>query len=440
MQRYMLCACLLYAGIPVLADDPNSPPAAAEPATSEPASVSFSSDVAPILQEHCLACHGAKKAEGGYRVDSYAELGKAGDSGEDPLGAAQPGESELLRRLSCDESERMPAESEALSSEQIQVISKWIESGAAFDGASAETPLELVIPPRTYANAPESYAHPLPITALAFSPDGTQLIVAGYHELTVWDIATQKLVRRIGNIGQRVYALAFSPGGNTLAVACGEPGKHGEVRLVDFTSGAIQQVIARTQEVVLDIAFRPQSSELAVASADNTIRIYDTQTGEQKQAIASHADWVTAIAWSDDGTRLASASRDKSAKVYDGSTLELLSSYLGHAGPVRGITILPGATQVMSAGADHKLHRWNIEGAAKVAEVNCASDIFKIARGEDYVLVPCAGKRLVKVNLADNKISQEFAGHADWVISSVLHDNQLASGALGWRSSLVESG
>ena len=85
---------------------------------------------------------------------------------------------------------------------------------------------------------------------------------------------------------------------------------------------------------------------------------------------------------------------------------------------------------MMSAGADHKLHRWNIEGAAKVAEVDCASDIFKIARGEDYVLVPCAGKRLVKVNLADNKISQEFAGHADWVISSVLHDNQLASGAL----------
>src|SRR5690606_41767059 len=49
---------------------------------------SFRADVAPLLLEHCVACHNAKNAEGGYRVDTFAELIKPGDSGEPPIGDA----------------------------------------------------------------------------------------------------------------------------------------------------------------------------------------------------------------------------------------------------------------------------------------------------------------------------------------------------------------
>jgi len=44
---------------------------------AQQAPVSFRKDVAPILQENCLACHGPKKAEGGYRVDSFERATKA---------------------------------------------------------------------------------------------------------------------------------------------------------------------------------------------------------------------------------------------------------------------------------------------------------------------------------------------------------------------------
>ena len=62
--------------------------------------VSFRSEIAPILLENCVACHGAKKAEGGYRLDTFAEMMKTGDSGVAPVTAGD-GEktSELLRRL-----------------------------------------------------------------------------------------------------------------------------------------------------------------------------------------------------------------------------------------------------------------------------------------------------------------------------------------------------
>ncbi len=87
--------------------------------------VSFRGDIAPILLENCVACHGAKKAEGGYRLDTFAELVKAGDSDVKPISSDKQQTSELLRRLTtADEFERMPAESESLSQEHIKLVSQ----------------------------------------------------------------------------------------------------------------------------------------------------------------------------------------------------------------------------------------------------------------------------------------------------------------------------
>jgi cytochrome c553 len=36
--------------------------------------VSFRSEIAPLLLAQCQGCHGAEKAKGDYRVDSYTEL------------------------------------------------------------------------------------------------------------------------------------------------------------------------------------------------------------------------------------------------------------------------------------------------------------------------------------------------------------------------------
>lgn len=382
-------------------------------------SVSFRSDIAPILLDNCLACHSAKKAEGGYRVDSYEELLKAGDSGVTPIATSAHQVSEVLRRITCqDGSERMPAESESLSPEQIELVKQWITSGGKFDGDNASQSLALVIPPVQFAAPPEVYNQAIPITATTFSPDGKLIVTGGYHELVIWNAEDAKLVRRIKNVGQRVFDLAFSPDGQTLAVGCGEPGRSGEVRLFDFQSGEIKGVVARTNDVVLDLAYRPGTNELAVASADSCIRIINMETLKEIRMIASHADWVTAVSWADDGTRLASASRDKSAKVYDGGTGELISSYMGHQAAVRGVSILLDGKQVASVGADHKVHRWDIEGAKKVAEIPVGGEGYKLIRSGNHLYVPCSDTRLLQIDLSNNTVSQQYKGHKDWVLSA----------------------
>ena len=410
--------------------------------------ISFRSDVATILLDNCIACHGPKKAEGGYRIDTFDELLKPGDTGELPIVTAKPTSGELIRRImSSDKSERMPADADALTIPQIEVLKRWVTEGAKFDGDKGNVTLNLVIPPRQFADPPTTYPAPTPITAMAFSPDGSLLLVGSYHEVTVWKTADGLLSRRIKNIGQRINAIIFLADQKTIAVGCGEPGRNGEVRLIDFESGQLKGVVARTSDVVFDIAVRPAqkgsadpatqiaqpaSNEIAVASADGLIRIVNTDTLAEIRTIANHADWVTSIAWSDDGTRLVSGSRDKSAKVFNANTGELLVSYPGHAAAVRGVAFLPDGKQVYSAGTDKKLHRWDAETAKKTSEVSVGGEVYKIVRGDTFVFVPSADNQLRRINQSDNKVTHTLAGYQDWVLSTCYHagTNQIAGGAM----------
>lgn len=384
--------------------------------------ISFRRQIAPILQEHCVACHGAKKAEGGYRLDSFQLLSQVGESGVAPIGHANVDANELLRRMvTSDPSERMPADSEPLGAESIGLIKQWLSEGGKYDGDVPTEPLWRAIPPMVYPPPAANYPSPIPVTALLMSPDGTQVYASGYHEITVWNVSDGTLVRRIANVPQRTHALALSDDGKTLMVGGGTPGKLGEVRLYDLETGNHTQTIGRSNDVVLDIALNPQRTELAVAAADSLIRVIELKSFVEKRVIASHADWVTAVHWSEDGTKIASASRDKSSKVFDSNTGDLLVSYTGHAAAVRGVNILADGKQVLSVGADGKLHRWEIEGAKKIVELGVGGDAFRLVRSDSMVFVPSIDKTVHQVNLGTNAEVMSYKGHDDWVLSLSVH-------------------
>lgn len=380
--------------------------------------IQFSRDVAPILLQHCTSCHNAKKAEGSYRVDTFAELLKPGDSGLVPIAVESEQESELLRRLmTTDAAQRMPEGSDPLSADEIQQVRRWLEAGALFDGADPQLELTYVVPAKRHPEPPVTYPLAVPVNAVAFSPAGDQVIVGGYHELTVWDAATGKLVRRIDNIGQRTYAIRSGPAGDSIAVACGQPGRSGEVRLLDWSSGQVTAVVARSADVALDVAFRPDGTQLAVAGADSQIQIVDLETMQVVSTLAGHADWVTAIGWSRDGARLVSASRDKTAKVFEANTGELLTTYAGHGAAVRGVMMSADGTHVFSAGADNQLHRWETTGGKRIAAVGLGGTGFHITGDEANLLVPSSDGRLLQMDLTKNAIATAFVGLSDWATS-----------------------
>ncbi|MCA8995412.1 MAG: DUF1549 domain-containing protein, partial [Planctomycetaceae bacterium] len=83
-----------------------------------------------LLASKCQECHGDSAREGGLRLLSDNDLIQRNDSGEPAIIPGKPDRSELIRRVSAREDERMPPEGDPLSAEEIALLKKWIESGA----------------------------------------------------------------------------------------------------------------------------------------------------------------------------------------------------------------------------------------------------------------------------------------------------------------------
>lgn len=98
--------------------------------------------IGPILERHCVVCHGPEKQKAGLRLDSHAWVMKGAESGAMVLPGNAAG-SELHRRITlpAGDEEVMPSEGKPLlSREEIRNIELWILGGASATKVVAEFP------------------------------------------------------------------------------------------------------------------------------------------------------------------------------------------------------------------------------------------------------------------------------------------------------------
>jgi mono/diheme cytochrome c family protein len=110
------------------------PAIAAEPSAEHLAF--FEKNVRPVLVTQCADCHGPDDAQSKLRVDSLAGLLAGGERGP-AIVPGRPSESLLLSAVKHEDVLQMPPK-QKLSAKQIADIAKWIETGAAWPGMSAE--------------------------------------------------------------------------------------------------------------------------------------------------------------------------------------------------------------------------------------------------------------------------------------------------------------
>ncbi len=384
--------------------------------------IRFSRDIAPILLRHCQTCHGPEQAKSKYRLDTFQRLMQPGASDEPAITPGKPTASELYRLLVTEhDDERMPQKADALPDKQIALIKRWIEQGALFDGKAKTAPLIELLPAIKHPAAPKVYPRPLPMTAVAFSKDGDQVFISGYHEITVWRTADGKMLRRIGNVDQRTYGLAVSPDSQTIAATSGTPGQRGEVRLFRVKDGSLRTVLHTSIDVMLDVSFSPDGERLAACGTDGAIRMWHPESGTLQHKWNNHADWVHAITFDDTGERLASASRDKTAKVFAVKDGKQLVSYAGHGDAVTAIAFHPDKGRMFSAGADNRIHQWKIADRKREATISFGNDVFDLIRHKEH-LFACSADRTARLFSAkDRKEIRKFEGHADWVHAIAYH-------------------
>ena len=282
--------------------------------------VSYDKQIRPILQAHCQGCHQPAKAGGRYVMTSFDLMLKGGESGDRAIVPSKPGESHLVEMITPDKGKaEMPQDKPPLSSAEIDLITRWIAQGAQNDSPlKSGSQYDMAHPPE-YTRLPV-------IPALSFSPDGTLLALAGFHEVLLWKSDGTELIGRLVGLSERIESLSFSPDGKRLAVTGGLPARMGEVQVWDVAKRKLTLSVPVTFDTIYGASWSPDGTKIAFGCADNSVRAIDAKTGEQVLFMGSHNDWVLDTVFSADGSHLISVGRDMAAKLIEVSTQRFIDN------------------------------------------------------------------------------------------------------------------
>ncbi|AQG82643.1 DUF1553 domain-containing protein [Spirosoma montaniterrae] len=93
--------------------------------------VDYNTQIKPILNKNCIACHGGVKKASGFSLLFKHEALAPAKSGKPAIIPGDADNSELIRRLTLtDPDERMPLDHPPLKPDEIDLLTKWIDQGA----------------------------------------------------------------------------------------------------------------------------------------------------------------------------------------------------------------------------------------------------------------------------------------------------------------------
>jgi RNA polymerase sigma factor (sigma-70 family) len=143
-------------------------------------------------------------------------------------------------------------------------------------------------------------------TCVALSSDGKKLAVgsrnlaAGTFRLALYDAASQKEIRLLGEYKTEIKRAMFSPDGRTLAAG----GADGVIRLLEPTSGKEIRTLPG-KSAIHSLAFSPDGKALAAGGQDGILHLWELARAKRLWQSPSAGIEVSALAFSPDGRVLA---------------------------------------------------------------------------------------------------------------------------------------
>jgi WD40 repeat protein/mono/diheme cytochrome c family protein len=328
-----------------------------------------------LFAKHCLSCHDVKEAEADFVMDSYEALMKGGESGPSIV-PGKASESLLVALIEQTKKPFMPPPKKGakLSNAEIALIRAWIDAGAKPDPAGSVASTRPAALPRIEPRPGMQKRQPA--NAMAFAAGPNLYAVAGYRRVELRSGVDRTLVRTIEGLAGSVNDVAFTADGATLAIASGNPGVRGEIRLVKVADGSTLHAIDAHADAVYCIALSPDGKTLASGSYDQQVKLWDVATGRALRPLNGHNGAVFDVAFRPDGKTLATASVDRTVKLWDVATGERLDTLSESTKELYAVAWSADGSRVLAAGADNRIRAWAVSAAAKEGTNKIAASVF----------------------------------------------------------------
>ena len=374
------------------------------PCAAALASVSYSTQIQPILARQCAACHQPQAKQSDLQLTTFADFRKGGRKGQ-AFVAGKPDESLVIKYITGAMEPRMPMGGK-LTDEQINLFRQWIREGGLDDSAA--------VPESATPAAPAVYRTAPLVTAFAISPDGSMIAVSGYREILLTSLPDGKSIARLPGRSMRLHSLSFTPDGKTLAAVGGDPAQSGEVQIWDVDARKIRHSIVTSTDTLFGGSISPDGKLLACGAADKSIRLYELASGKELRKMDHHEDWVFQTVFGVDSKRLVSAGRDRAAKLIDVESGRFIENVNLLKEPLTAITRHPKRDWVAVGGAERipYLYRMDRPRAMRIADDSTLIQKFERQDGPITALAisPDGGRLAVGAEAGDVRIYETETG------------------------------
>ena len=194
------------------------------------------------------------------------------------------------------------------------------------------------------------------VWSVAFSPDGKTLASGSWDQtVRIWNVDTEELLHILPGHTSDVMSVAFSLDGSTLVSASWDR----TIRLWNPRNGQHIRTLTKHEGGVQSVAFSPDGQTLASGSADQTVRLWDTTTWELKRTLRGHTHVVDSVAFSPEGNMLASGSRDKTIRLWNPHNGQYIRTLTGHTKDIVRMAFSPDGATLASGSLDQTVRLWD---------------------------------------------------------------------------------
>ena len=269
------------------------------------------------------------------------------------------------------------------------------------------------------------------VYSVAFSPDGRTLasgcdqgvspggsLLKGGRRVRLWDVASQTCTAALPGPEGAASAMAFSPDGATLASGnSGQP-----VHLWRLGSRFRKGPVTLAGDTdVMSVAFSPDSRTLATGNCHKTVRLWNVAARTCTATLSGHGGWVYSVAFSPDGRTLATGGGDHMIRLWDVAARACFATLADHSAIVRGVAFSPDGRILASGSVDATIRLWDPATRACIATLTDGfTPVFCVAFSPDGSLLAAGGpdSTIRLWDLATRSCVATLTGH-DKAVTSV---------------------